>query len=52
MSDRFVIDGVCHPYNFSPANEDLLAPARRELADAKERLRSRGSLPTAGSPAR
>jgi predicted TIM-barrel fold metal-dependent hydrolase len=21
MSDRFVIDGVCHPYNFSPANQ-------------------------------
>ena len=21
MTDRFVIDGVCHPYNFSPANQ-------------------------------
>ena len=21
MVDRFVIDGVCHPYNFSPENQ-------------------------------
>lgn len=48
------VRSVRTPVEWTPtwSPDDLLAPARRTLADAKERLRSRGNLPSAHSPTR
>ena len=62
-SDQFVIDGICHPYNFSEENlkgrfgrifNDMLDRARRALAESKSgmfrTIKRRGLETVRGAP--